>query len=88
MLVRAFFQLSFEMKHQLNISDYSSDEHVNRSIGWVELRYQRWNNRMRVWEFLVKKGFRGKGVGTFLMNRAVEVAIEKGARMVVLETQS
>jgi len=76
------------MKHQLNISNYSSDEHVNRSIGWVELGYQRWNNRMRVWESLVKKGFRGKSVGTLLMNKAVEVAREKGGRMVVLETQS
>ncbi len=35
-----------------------------------------------------KKGFRGKGVGTLLMNKAVEVAREKGGRMVVLETQS
>ena len=57
-------------------------------VGWIELGYQRWNNRLRVWEFLVKEGFRGKGVGTLLMNKAVEVARKKGARMVVLETQS
>ena len=57
-------------------------------VGWIELGYQRWNNRMRVWEFLVKEGFREKGVGTLLMNKAVEIARKKGARMVVLETQS
>jgi ribosomal protein S18 acetylase RimI-like enzyme len=63
-------------------------ETKGEQVGWIELGYQRWNNRMRVWELLVKEGFRGKGVGTLLMNRAVEVARQKGARMLVLETQS
>lgn len=57
-------------------------------IGWVELGYEKWNNRMRVWEFLVKEEFRRRGVGKLLMNHAVIIAKEKGARMLVLETQS
>lgn len=57
-------------------------------VGWVELGYDRWNNRMRVWEFLVKEGFRRKGVGTMLMKHAVTITKEKGARMLILETQS
>ena len=57
-------------------------------IGWIEVGYERWNNRMRVWEFLVKEEFRRKGLGTLLMNHAVKLAKEKGARMLVLETQS
>jgi len=57
-------------------------------IGWIELGYDAWNNRMRVWEVLVKEEFRGKGVGTLLMDHAVKVAKEKGARMLVLETQT
>ena len=43
---------------------------------------------MRVWEFLVKDEFRRMGVGTLLMDYAVKVAKEKGARMLVLEMQS
>jgi ribosomal protein S18 acetylase RimI-like enzyme len=43
---------------------------------------------MRVWEFLVKEEFRRMGIGSLLMNFAVKVAKEKGARMLVLETQS
>lgn len=43
---------------------------------------------MRVWEFLVKKEFRRRGIGAALMKHAVEVAKQKGARMLVLETQS
>jgi GNAT superfamily N-acetyltransferase len=57
-------------------------------IGWIELGYDRWNNRIRVWEFLVEEGFRRKGIGTQLMEHAVKIAKEKGARMLVLETQT
>lgn len=59
-----------------------------KQVGWIELGYDKWNNRMRVWEFLVKKEFRGKGIGAMLMTWAKKVAKERGARMLVLETQS
>jgi ribosomal protein S18 acetylase RimI-like enzyme len=57
-------------------------------IGWIELGYHKWNNRMRVWEILVKEEHRNRGIGTLLMDHAVKIAKEKGARMLVLETQS
>jgi ribosomal protein S18 acetylase RimI-like enzyme len=60
----------------------------NKQVGCIELGYDRWNNRMRVWEFLVEEGFRRKGIGTLLMRHAVKIAREKGARMLVLETQT
>jgi ribosomal protein S18 acetylase RimI-like enzyme len=41
-----------------------------------------------MWELSIKEDFRRKGLGTLLMNHAVEVAKERGARMLVLETQS
>jgi len=63
-------------------------ELAGEQIGWIEVGYERWNNRMRVWEFLVKEEFRRKGIGTLLMNHAVRLSKEKGARMLVLETQS
>jgi ribosomal protein S18 acetylase RimI-like enzyme len=59
-----------------------------RQVGWIELGYSKWNNRMRVWEFLVEEEFRRRGVGTLLMSYAVKIAKEKGARMLVLETQT
>jgi ribosomal protein S18 acetylase RimI-like enzyme len=60
----------------------------NRQVGWIELGYDKWNNRMRVWEFLVEEEFRERGIGTLLMKHAVKIAKEKGARMLVLETQT
>jgi ribosomal protein S18 acetylase RimI-like enzyme len=60
----------------------------NEEVGWIELGYDRWNNRMRVWEFLVAEEFRKQGIGTLLMNHAILIARQKGARMLVLETQT
>jgi ribosomal protein S18 acetylase RimI-like enzyme len=59
-----------------------------KQVGWIELGYDKWNNRMRVWEFLVEEEFRKHGIGTALMNHAVKIAKQKGARMLVLETQT
>jgi ribosomal protein S18 acetylase RimI-like enzyme len=64
-------------------AEFGGDE-----IGWVELGYEKWNNRMRVWEFLVEEKYRRQGVGKLLMNHAVKIARERGARMLILETQT
>jgi ribosomal protein S18 acetylase RimI-like enzyme len=61
---------------------------VSEEVGWIELGYERWNNRMHVWELLVAEEFRKQGIGTLLMNHAVLIARQKGARMLVLETQT
>ena len=57
-------------------------------VGWIELGYHGWNNRMRVWNMLVKEPYRRMGIGTLLMRRAEKASRERGARMLVLETQS
>ena len=61
---------------------------AGQQVGWVELGYHGWNNRMRLWEFLVEVEFRRVGIGSMLMEHAVKVAKQKRARMLVLETQS
>jgi len=60
----------------------------DEQVGWLELGYHKWNNRMRIWEILVKEEFRRRGIGTRLMEHAIRLAREKGARMLILETQS
>lgn len=52
----------------------------NLQVGWIELGYEKWNNRMRVWEFLVKEKFRRKGIGMQLMKKAVNIAKERGGQ--------
>lgn len=60
----------------------------DRQTGWIELGYEKWNNRMRVWEFLVEEESRRKHIGLALMNHAVKISKEKSARMLMLETQT
>lgn len=60
----------------------------SRRVGWIELGFQKWNNRMRIWELLVEEGFRRKGIGTLLVNHAVKLSKKRRARMLVVETQS
>ena len=33
-----------------------------KQVGWIELGFDAWNNRMRVWEFLVEEEYRGGGI--------------------------
>jgi ribosomal protein S18 acetylase RimI-like enzyme len=63
-------------------------EFKDKQVGWIELEHQLWNNRVRIWEILVHENFRRKGIGTQLINKAVEFTRNKKARMIVLETQS
>ncbi len=57
-------------------------------IAYLQLGHQTWNNRMRVWDFLIDPNARRSGIGTKLMNLAKQQAKEVGARMLVLETQN
>ena len=59
-----------------------------KQVGWMELGFQKWNNRMRIWELLVKEEFRRKRIGTLFMDYAVKVSKKKEVRMLVVETQS
>jgi len=60
----------------------------SEQVGWIELGYHKRNNRMRIWQFLVKEEHRRKGIGTQLMQHTLKLAKERGARTLVLETQS
>ncbi|MBT3982154.1 MAG: GNAT family N-acetyltransferase [Bacteriovoracaceae bacterium] len=64
---------------------YSCD---GREAGFLQVGLESWNNRMRIWDILVHPEFRGKQIGTQMMNHAKKEALDFGARMIVLETQS
>lgn len=58
------------------------------ALGWLETGYEDWTRRLRVWELLVDPAHRRRGTGRALLAKAREVARGRGARMLVLETQS
>ena len=54
----------------------------------AECAAESWNNRFRITNLLVFEGFRGRGIGKRLIQRAEEAAKARGARMLILETQT
>lgn len=55
-------------------------------MGYLEVSYEGWNNRLRISNLWVDGPCRGRGVGTALMERAAQAARSVGARELVLET--
>ncbi len=61
----------------------------DRLVGFVEGFLETWNNRYRISNICVfSSADRGKGTGSKLLDIILQEAVEKGARMAVLETQS
>ena len=61
----------------------------DRLIGFVEGFLEKWNNRYRISNICVfDQADRRRGVGMKLMEIILEEAVQSGARMAVLETQS
>lgn len=60
-----------------------------RMIGFVEGFHGKWNNRFRISDICIfEEADRRSGVGTILLKKIMADAINSGARMAVLETQS
>ncbi len=58
-------------------------------IGFVEGFHEKWNNRYRITNIcILGSDMRGTGIGSRLLDTIMEDALQSGARMVVLETQS
>lgn len=57
-------------------------------IGVIEGSMESWNKRYRVWNFLVDKKYRNEGLGKALFDHMTELAIQEGARALILEVQS
>jgi ribosomal protein S18 acetylase RimI-like enzyme len=59
-----------------------------KMIGVIEGSLEPWNNRYRIWNFLVDKKYRGEGYGKALFEHMMKIAELEKARAVILEVQS
>jgi ribosomal protein S18 acetylase RimI-like enzyme len=57
-------------------------------VGVIEGSIESWNNRFRIWNFLVDKKYRGEGYGKALFDHMMMIAESEKARAVILEVQS
>jgi ribosomal protein S18 acetylase RimI-like enzyme len=60
----------------------------SKLIAAIETATEEWNNRLRVTELWIDRGYRRQGIATALMDIAMNRAHDEKRRMVVLETQS
>ena len=63
-------------------------EENNRLTAVIETAVERWSNRLRVTELWVDDACRRQGIGTVLMDMAVQRAKNEKRRAIILETQS
>ncbi len=60
-----------------------------RMLGFVEGFHEKWNNRFRISNICIfEEADRRSGIGTILLEKIMADAVNCGARMAVLETQS
>ena len=60
----------------------------NRLVGVIIVEEVKWNNSLSIANLLVSDDYRGQGIGSRLIERITCMAIEKGIRIISLETQS
>lgn len=63
-------------------------EDNGKVVGWLTIGKEGWTNRLRIYEILVLEDYRNRGYGKALLEKAKEIAKEKGCYAVVLETQT
>lgn len=56
--------------------------------GFAAFKYHDWNKRAEIKGIYVLPAFKGRGIGTALVNNGIEYAKTKGARRLWLETQN
>jgi len=59
-----------------------------RLVGMVDVERRRWNNSAWVWNIAIDRDYRGRGIGTQLMQQVIEWGRREGLRAIVLETQT
>jgi len=59
-----------------------------RLVGFTASQYIAWNRRAVIWHLYIAPDYRGRGVGTRLLNSVEDFARDAGARCLWLETQN
>lgn len=63
-------------------------EDAGKLVALLDVERERWRDTATVWNILVDRSYRRRGLGGQLMNRAIEWARRHGLRGIMLETQT
>ena len=64
------------------------EDGTDRVLGYLEIAFEEWNNRLLMTQLLVLPESRGKGVGKFLVDFVKSIARERDYRVISLEAQN
>ncbi len=81
------FQPYWKRVSAFGVFEENADENAE-PIAVLELAREDWNNRLIISQLLVNEGYRGKGIGKMLIDKAKSVAVKEDFRLITLETQS
>ena len=69
------------------VDDPSSHEE-KIEIGYLTIGHEVWNKTLRIWDLYIENEYKRKGIGTLLMEKAIDKSRELGCRALILETQN
>lgn len=67
---------------------FAVTDEKEQMLGFLEIDVSEWNNTLVVTQLLVKPEYRGRGVGTMLVNFVKDIAKKEDYRVISLETQN
>jgi ribosomal protein S18 acetylase RimI-like enzyme len=78
-----------DIEESVSFADHTIIAEVEgRTAGFAALKYEKWNRRVHLIGLYVAPAYKGRGIGTALVQRGVEYAKTAGARCLWLETQN
>jgi ribosomal protein S18 acetylase RimI-like enzyme len=67
---------------------YQVAEDAGKLVALLDVERERWRDTATVWNILIDRSYRRRGLGRELMSRAIEWARGQGLRGIMLETQT
>lgn len=88
------YSLSRQERDEVAVRLHAADglylviEHDQRLVALLDMEREHWRDTAMIWNILVDRRHRQRGLGTELMNRAVAWGRQNNLRALVLETQT
>jgi ribosomal protein S18 acetylase RimI-like enzyme len=66
----------------------AEDKQTSQLVALLDVEHERWRDTATIWNILVDRAYRRRGLGRELIQRAIDWAREQGLRAIMLETQT
>jgi len=81
-------EVSVRLRERDGLYLAAEDTRTGKLMALLDVERERWRDTATVWNILIDRGYRRKGVGRELMQHAIAWARAQGLRGIMLETQT